>query len=171
MKIRLLVIGKIKEAYLKTGIEEYLKRLKAYSQIEIIEVPDEPIPDNPKESEITIAKDKEGKKIIKYLKDNDYLISLDLGKKQLKSEDFAEFLQKSFIKGGSNINFVIGGSYGLSDELKLRANDSISLSNMTFTHQMTRLILLEQIYRGFKIIKHEVYHKWVINMKNSNNIK
>ena len=159
MKIRLLTIGKIKEAYLKSGIEDFLKRLKPYCNIEIIEVMDEPIPDNPKESEITLAKEKEGKEILKYLKDSDYLISLDLNKKQLKSEEFAAFLEKSFILGGSTINFVIGGSYGLSDELKRRANDSISLSNMTFTHQMTRLILLEQIYRGFKIIKHETYHK------------
>jgi 23S rRNA (pseudouridine1915-N3)-methyltransferase len=159
MKIRILTIGKIKEVYLKSGIDEYLKRLKPYTQIEIVEVMDEPIPDNPNSGEIEIAKNKEGQKLLKYLKSTDYVISLDLDKKQLKSEEFAGFLEEKFIKGNSQINFLIGGSYGLSDELKQRANDSISLSKMTFTHQMTRLILLEQIYRAFKINRHETYHK------------
>jgi 23S rRNA (pseudouridine1915-N3)-methyltransferase len=159
MKIRILSIGKIKESYLKAGIEEYLKRLKPYTQIEIIEVLDEPIKDNPSNQDIELVKNKEGKKVLKYLKDNDYLISLDLDKKQFKSEEFARYLEDKFIQGKSTINFVIGGSYGLSDELKSRANDSISLSKMTFLHQMTRLILLEQIYRAFKINKHETYHK------------
>lgn len=159
MKIRILSIGKIKESYLKAGIEEYLKRLKPYTQIEIIEVLDEPIKDNASNQDIELVKNKEGKKVLKYLKDNDYLISLDLDKKQFKSEEFARYLEDKFIQGKSTINFVIGGSYGLSDELKSRANDSISLSKMTFLHQMTRLILLEQIYRAFKINKHETYHK------------
>ena len=159
MKIRIIAIGKIKETYLKLGIEEYLKRIKPYSQIEIIEVNDEPVRDNPSDSEIEIVKNKEGQKVLKLLKDNDYLISLDLGKKQLKSSDFARFLEEKFVLGNSLITFVIGGSYGLSDELKNRANDSISLSEMTFLHQMTRLILLEQIYRAFKINRNETYHK------------
>ncbi len=159
MKIRIIAIGKIKETYLKLGIEEYLKRIKPYSQIEIIEVNDEPVKDNPSDSEIEIVKNKEGQKVLKLLKDSDYLISLDLGKKQLKSPEFARFLEEKFVLGNSLIIFVIGGSYGLSDELKKRANDSISLSEMTFLHQMTRLILLEQIYRAFKINRNEIYHK------------
>ena len=159
MKIRIIAIGKIKETYLKLGIEEYLKRIKPYSQIEIVEVNDEPVKDNPSDSEITIVKNKEGQKVLKLLKDSDYLISLDLGKKQLKSPEFARFLEEKFVLGNSFITFVIGGSYGLSDELKQRANDSISLSEMTFLHQMTRLILLEQIYRAFKINRNETYHK------------
>lgn len=159
MKIRILSIGKIKEPYLKAGIDEYVKRLKPYTQLEIIEVMDEPVPDNPSLSEIENIKNKEGKKILKFIKDGEYLISLDLDKKQLKSEDFARFLEEKFVQGKSTINFVIGGSYGLSDELKSRANDSISLSKMTFLHQMTRLILLEQIYRAFKINRNETYHK------------
>ena len=168
MKIKVFAIGKIKEKYLKDGINEYLERIKPYSQIEIIEVNDEPIIDNPHPSEIEKAIDIEGSRVLKLLKPNDYLIGLDLNKKEITSPEFAEFLNKKFISGGSNISFVIGGSYGLSDELKQRCNDSISLSKMTFLHQMTRLILLEQIYRAFKINRNETYHKWFT--KNSNNI-
>ena len=159
MKIRVLAIGKIKEQYLKVGIDEYLQRIKPYSQIEIVEVNDEPIPDNPRPADIKKAIDLEGQKILKLVKPNDYLIGLDLNKKELNSVEFAAFLNEKFILGGSNISFVIGGSYGLSDELKQRMNDSISLSKMTFLHQMTRLILLEQIYRAFKINRNETYHK------------
>ena len=159
MKIRILAIGKIKEKYLKDGIEEYMLRIRPYSHIEIVEVNDEPIPDNPNESEIKKAIDLEGKKILKIIKPSDYLIGLDLNKKEYTSEEFASYLDKKFVSGGSNISFVIGGSYGLSDELKERCNDSISLSKMTFLHQMTRLILLEQIYRAFKINRNETYHK------------
>ena len=159
MKIKIFAIGKIKEKYLKDGINEYLERIKPYSQIEIIEVNDEPIVDNPHPSDIKKAIDTEGSRVLKLLKPNDYLIGLDLNKKEMSSPEFAEFLNKKFVSGGSNISFVIGGSYGLSDELKQRCNDSISLSKMTFLHQMTRLILLEQIYRAFKINRNETYHK------------
>lgn len=159
MKIRILAIGKIKEKYLKEGIEEYISRIRPYSQIEVVEVNDEPIPDSPNESEIKKAKDLEGKRVLKLLKASDYLIGLDLNKKEMTSEDFAKYINDKFVIGGSNISFVIGGSYGLSDELKARCNDSISLSKMTFLHQMTRLILLEQIYRAFKINRNETYHK------------
>ena len=159
MKIKIYAIGKIKEQYLKSGVEEYVTRIKPYCQIEIIEFNDESIAENPHPSEIKKAIDLEGGKVIKLLKPNDYLIGLDLNKKELNSVEFAEFLEKKFIIGGSQISFVIGGSYGLSDELKNRCNDSISLSKMTFLHQMTRLILLEQIYRAFKISRNETYHK------------
>lgn len=159
MKIRIYAIGKIKEAYLKTGINEYLTRIKPYCGIEIVEVNDEPIVENPHPSEIKKAIDLEGTRVLKLLKTNEYLIGLDLNKKELNSPEFADFLEKKFVTGGSQISFVIGGSYGLSDELKNRCNDSISLSKMTFLHQMTRLILLEQIYRAFKINRNETYHK------------
>ena len=104
------------------------------------------------------AKNEEGERILKVLK-NDYLIGLDLNKKEFTSEEFANFIQDKFVAGGSSISFVIGGSYGLSDSLKKRCNSSISLSKMTFLHQMTRLVLLEQIYRAFKILNNETYHK------------
>ena len=159
MKIRIYAIGKIKENYLKLGIDDYLKKIKPYSQIEIVEVNDEPIPNNPNNSEIEIAKNKEGEKVLQLIKSSEYLIGLDLGKKELESPAFAEYLNKKMEIAGASISFVIGGSYGLSDELKNRCNDSISLSKMTFLHQMTRLILLEQIYRAFKILRNETYHK------------
>ena len=159
MKIKVIAIGKIKEPYLKEGINEYSKRIKPYANLEIIEVNDEPVGDNPKEAEITKVKNTEGDRVLKLLKDSDYVISLDLNKKQFTSPEFANYLNDRFVKGGSSITFIIGGSYGLSDALKQRANDSFSLSNMTFLHQMTRLILLEQIYRAFKINRNETYHK------------
>ena len=159
MKIKIYAIGKIKEDYLKIGIGEYIKKIKPYSQIEIVEVNDEPIPNNPNSSEIEMAKNKEGEKVLQLIKNNEYLIGLDLNKKELESPAFAEFLDKNLVNNGSSISFVIGGSYGLSNELKNRCNDSVSLSKMTFLHQMTRLILLEQIYRAFKILRNETYHK------------
>ena len=159
MKIKIYAIGHLKEAYLKQGINEYVERLKPYTQIEIVELNDESIVNNPSQKEIEIAKDKEGQKVLKLLKNDEYLIGLDLVNKQPTSPEFAKYLEDKFVLGGSNISFVIGGSYGLSDELKKRCQDRIGLSNMTFLHQMTRLILLEQIYRAFKINRNEVYHK------------
>jgi len=159
MKIKIYAIGHLKDVYLKQGINEYLERIKPYSQIEIIEVNDEPIPNNPSDKDIEIAKNKECQRVIKLLKNDEYLIGLDLVKKQPTSTEFAKYIGDKFVLGGANISFVIGGSYGLSDELKNRCNDRIGLSNMTFLHQMTRLILLEQIYRAFKINRNEVYHK------------
>lgn len=159
MKIRLLAIGKIKEPYLKQGILEYLNRLKPYSQIDLLEVNDEPIIDNPHPSEIKKAIDIEGERLLKLIKPNEYVISLDLNKKEMTSIEFAKYIEEKMVIGGSSITFIVGGSYGLSDALKQRANDAISLSKMTFLHQMTRLILLEQIYRAFKINRNETYHK------------
>jgi 23S rRNA (pseudouridine1915-N3)-methyltransferase len=159
MKIRIYAIGKIKDVYLKMGIEEYLKKIKPYTDIEIIEVKDESISENPHDSEIKKAIDIEGSRIIKLLKNNEYLIGLDLNKKEYTSPEFAKYINDKLELNGANISFVIGGSYGLSEELKNRCNDSISLSKMTFLHQMTRLILLEQIYRAFKINRNETYHK------------
>ncbi len=158
MKIKVYCIGKIKEQYLKDGINEYLKRISPYSNIEIVEVNDSKVKDNPNQSDIEKAKNEEGEHVLKLLK-NDYLIGLDMNKQEFKSEEFAGFLEKKLVEGGSNISFVIGGSYGLSDALKNRCNTSFSLSKMTFLHQMTRLILLEQIYRAFKILNNETYHK------------
>ena len=158
MKLKIYCIGKIKEQYLKDGINEYLKRISPYSNIEIVEVNDSKVKDNPNQADIEKAKNEEGERVLKLLK-NEYLIGLDMNKLEFKSEEFAVFLDKKIVEGGSNVSFVIGGSYGLSDALKNRCNTSISLSKMTFLHQMTRLILLEQIYRAFKILNNETYHK------------
>lgn len=159
MKIKIYAVGRLKDKYLKQGVDEYLKRLKPYVQIEIMEVEDESVRDNPSEKDLEMVKNKEGQKIIKLLKSNEYLIGLDLVKKQPTSLEFASYLNDKLVLGGANISFVIGGSYGLSDEIKQRCNDRIALSNMTFPHQLSRLILLEQIYRAFKINRNEVYHK------------
>ena len=159
MRIRLIAIGKIKEPYLIEGINEYRKRLSSYVNLEIIEVKDESIKENPSSIDIIKAINNEGDRVLKLLKPSDYVISLDLHQKQYKSEEFAEFLNKKMEESGSFLTFIIGGSYGLSDALKKRANSSFSLSEMTFTHQMSRIIVLEQIYRAYKILNHEVYHK------------
>lgn len=158
MKIKIYAIGKIKDFY-KTGCDEYLKRINPYCKIEVIELKDEPISERPGEAEITKAKDIEGDRVLKILKPSEYLIGLDLNKKELDSVAFSKYLMKKIEDNGSQVSFVIGGSYGLSDKLKERVNDSLSLSKFTFLHQMTRLILLEQIYRAFKIINNETYHK------------
>ncbi len=158
MNIKIYVIGKSKDFY-QTGCLEYVKRLSSYAKVEVIELKDDSISEHPSNSEITKAKDNEGKRVLSLLKPQEYLIGLDLSKKEFTSEGFAKYLNEKIVNNGSNISFVIGGSYGLSDELKSRCNDRISLSTLTFPHQLARLVLLEQIYRAFKIINNETYHK------------
>ena len=158
MNIKIYAIGKLKDFY-KSGCDEYLKRISGYSKIEVIELKDDSIPDRPSINEIEKAKNNEGKRVLSFLKSNEYLVGLDLNKKEYSSEEFASFLKKSIEDNGASISFVIGGSYGLSDELKNRCNTSISISKFTLPHQLARLVLLEQIFRAFKIINNETYHK------------
>lgn len=159
MKIKLICVGKLKEKYLDDGIKEYLKRISAYSDIEVIEVADERIPDNPSLAEETIVKSKEGRRILDKVKQDDYMILLDVQGKELDSIQFAERIEDCMINGKSTIDFVIGGSLGHGEDVLTRANARISFSQMTFPHQLMRLILVEQIYRAFKIIRHGTYHK------------
>ena len=158
MTIKIYAIGKTKDFY-KDGVDEYLKRINGYSKIQVIEVKDDSISEKPSDLEIKKAIDNEGKRVLSLLKNNEFLIGLDLNKKEFTSEEFASFLLDKIVNNGSNVSFVIGGSYGLSDELKNRVNASICLSKLTFPHQLARLILVEQIYRAFKIINNETYHK------------
>ena len=158
MTIKIYAIGKIKDFY-KSGVDEYIKRLSGYVKVEVIELKDDSLNEKPSLSEIKKAKDNEGKRVLSLLKNNEYLIGLDLNKKEYSSEEFASFIQDILVSNGSSISFVIGGSYGLSDELKARVNTSITLSKLTFPHQLARLVLLEQIYRAFKILNNETYHK------------
>ncbi len=158
MKIKIISIGKKIDKYLRIGIDEYSKRIEPYCNVALIELDDVGVKKD-SEFEIENAKKIEGEKILKNIKNNDYVIALDLNKKELDSMQFSTFLIKTLEISGASITFVIGGSYGLSDEVKARANESISLSKMTFLHHMSRLILLEQIYRAFKIYNNEVYHK------------
>lgn len=159
IKISIISVGKIKEKYLKLGIEEFSKRLSKYCKLDIVEVNDEKAPENLSPKEMTIIKDKEGNSILSKIKQSQYVIALAIDGEKLSSEKFAKKLDKLSIEGNSHICFVIGGSLGLSDELLSRANMKISFSDMTFPHQMMRLILLEQIYRCFRINNNEPYHK------------
>ena len=157
MNIRLIVIGSLKEQYWKAACEEYLMRIKPYCNIEVIECPD--YPNKEGASNETQVKDKEAERVLKLLKPSDYVVTLDLNKKEYTSEEFASFLEDSFVRGGASITFLIGGSLGLSDNLKKRANANVCFGKMTFPHQLARVMLLEQIYRGFRILHHEPYHK------------
>ena len=158
MKIKIIAVGKIKENYLKEGISEYITRLSPYAKVEIVELPDSKVKDD-SPSDILRVINEEGERILSKIKDGEYIINLDLNKKEFDSIEFSKFIEKKMVEAGASLTFVIGGSYGLSDKVKARANHSISLSKMTFLHQMTRLILLEQIYRSFKILNNEIYHK------------
>ena len=159
MKIKIVAVGKIKENYLKEGIAEYITRLSPYAKTEIVEVIDSKVKDNPNQADITKVINEEGERILSKIKVGEYVINLDLNKEEFDSVQFAKFIDKKMVDGGASLTFVIGGSYGLSNKVKERANYSISLSKMTFLHQMTRLILLEQLYRAFKILNNETYHK------------
>ena len=159
MRINIVCVGKIKEKYLKLGIDEFKKRLSKYCKLEIIELDDEKAPENLSDKEMEMIKDKEGKKILSKIKDNSYVIALAIDGKNLSSEELADTINKLGIRGVSNITFVIGGSLGLSDEVLSRADYKLSFSKMTFPHQLMRLILLEQVYRSYRINKGEPYHK------------
>jgi 23S rRNA (pseudouridine1915-N3)-methyltransferase len=159
MDIKVITVGKIKEKYLKDAIDEYSKRLKRYCKLEIIEVQDEKTPDTASEKEELQIKNKEGESILKHIKDNMYVIALAIEGKLLSSEELAGLIKDLGVKGDSNIGFVIGGSLGLSKEVLNRADYKLSFSKMTFPHQLMRVILLEQVYRGFRINYGEPYHK------------
>lgn len=150
--IKIITVGQIKEKYLKEAIEEYKKRISKYTNIEIIEVKDEGLVEEEK------AKNKEAEKINKHISDRDYLITLEIEGQQMTSPDFAKKIDNILIEN-SNIVFIIGGSYGLSDKIKNKAKVHLSFSKMTFPHQLFRVLLLEQIYRAYKINNNESYHK------------
>lgn len=159
MRINIVCVGKIKEKYLKLGIDEFKKRLSKYCKLEIIELEDEKAPENLSDKEMLIIKEKEGKKILSKIKDNSYVIALAIDGKNLSSEELAQTINKLGVRGVSNITFVIGGSLGLSDEVLSIADYKLSFSKMTFPHQLMRLILLEQVYRAYRINNGEPYHK------------
>ncbi len=156
MNIKIIALGKLKEKFLKDGIEEFKKRLIPYANFDIIEIQPVEIKD---EHLIGKALDEEADKILSYIKSGSYVITLEIDGKMLSSENFAEKISEITNSGISEIIFVIGSSYGLSPKISKRANFKLSLSKMTFLHQFARLILVEQIYRAFKIIKGETYHK------------
>lgn len=156
MKIKIIALGKIKEKFLKDGIDEFLKRLTPYATVEIVELSPVEIKD---ENLIQKALEQEAEKILANIKPNSYVITLEILGKQLSSENFAQKINEITISGISELVFVIGSSCGISPTISQRADFKLSISKMTFLHQFARLLLVEQIYRAFKILKNETYHK------------
>ncbi|CDO04759.1 Ribosomal RNA large subunit methyltransferase H [Oceanobacillus picturae] len=159
MKITLVSVGKLKEKYLKQGIQEYMKRLSAYAKVDIVEVADEKAPENMSDAEMLEVKRKEGERILSHINQDTYVITLEINGKMLSSEQLAAKMDELATYGKSKIAFVIGGSLGISEEVQKRSNLALSFSKMTFPHQVMRLILLEQVYRAFRINRGEPYHK------------
>lgn len=159
MKITLVCVGKLKEKYLSEGVEEYAKRLSRYCSLETIELADEKTPDNASPALEVSIKKKEGERILKAIKEDAYCVALAIEGSMLTSEELAEKIASLGISGTSHIYFVIGGSLGLSSEVLKRADYKLSFSKMTFPHQLMRMILLEQIYRSYRINTNQPYHK------------
>lgn len=159
MGITVISVGKIKEKYLSMAIDEYTKRLSKYCKLSFVQVQDEKTPDNASETVNNKIKEIEGERILKNVKDSAYVIALAIEGKQLSSEQLASTLDNLAVTGKSDIVFVIGGSLGLSSQVLSRADYLLSFSKMTFPHQLMKVILLEQIYRSYRIIKNEPYHK------------
>ena len=159
MKITVITVGKIKEKYLKDAIAEYSKRLSKYCKLEIIEVADEKTPDNVSEVVEDAIRSKEAERILKYVKDDAVVFTLEINGNQLSSEELADKIDKLGVQGTSHIIFIIGGSIGLGHEVLQKSNFALSFSKMTFPHQLMRVVLLEQIYRSYRIINGEPYHK------------
>ena len=159
MKITVITVGKIKEKYLKDAIAEYSKRLSRYCKLEILEVADEKTPDGASEIVEENIREKEGERILKLIKEDAYVITLEISGKMLTSEELADRIETLGIQGKSHLVFVIGGSIGLGKEVLRRSDYALSFSKMTFPHQLMRVILLEQIYRSYRIINGEPYHK------------
>lgn len=159
MKITIICVGKLKEKYWTQAVEEYSKRLGRYCTLQIVELPDEKTPDNASHAMEEIIKKKEGDRILKALKADSYKIALAIEGKMLASEELSDKINNLGILGKSHISFIIGGSLGLSDEVLNKTDFKLSFSKMTFPHQMMRVILMEQIYRAYRIIHNEPYHK------------
>ncbi len=159
MKIRVLCVGKVRESFFRSAIAEYSKRLSRYCRLEIVEVPDEKTPENASAAEKEQIKNTEGKRLLRAVHETDYVIALAIEGKMLDSAAFAREIEQLGVHGISSLSFLIGGSLGLSEEILQRADTQLSFSKMTFPHQLMRVILLEQIYRGYRIIHGEPYHK------------
>lgn len=159
MNIKIITVGKIKERYIQEGIKEYSKRLSRYCMLDITEIDDEKAPENLSDKEMEIVKSREGERILTKVPQNSFVIALAIEGKQLSSEDLSEKMSDVMVQGTNDITFIIGGSLGLSNDVINRCDFSLSFSKMTFPHQLMRMILLEQIYRAWKIMKNEPYHK------------
>lgn len=158
MRITIACVGKIKEKYLTQGIAEYVKRLAPFCRLEIVEVDEERMPDSPSEAQKQQALAREGERLLKTVRATSYLVALDVRGKQLSSEELAAKFESLAVSGKSDLTFVIGGAFGIAPQVLAAAQEKLSFSKMTFTHQMIRLLLVEQVYRGFKIWRGEPYH-------------
>lgn len=159
MRITILCVGKIKEKFYSDAVAEYAKRLSKYCKLEIVEVPDEKTPDGASVVVEEQIKEKEGKRILEKIKDDAFVCTLEIAGKKLTSEGLAQWMERLAVSGTSHIVFVIGGSLGLHSSVLKRSNMGLSFSDMTFPHQLMRVILTEQVYRAFRIINKEPYHK------------
>ena len=159
MRIRIITVGKIKEAFYRDAMKEYLKRLQKYATVEIVEVADEKTIEQANQAQIESIKQKEAQRILQQIKENSYVIALEINAKQMASEELAEYIRELGIRGKSSIVFIIGGSLGLHDSVLERADHTLSFSKLTYPHQLMRVILLEQVYRCFRINSNEPYHK------------
>lgn len=158
LKVNIVAAGKIKEKYLTAGINEFLKRLTPFAQVKVLEINEEKMKDNPSEAEKQQTLTAEGERLLKLVPNGSYLIVLDVYGKELSSEELSAKIDDLPVQGVSSITFLIGGAFGLSPEVRKAADLKLSFSKMTFTHQMVRLLLVEQIYRAFKISRGEKYH-------------
>lgn len=159
MRVTILTVGKIKESYLRDAIKEYAKRLGKYCKLEILEVTDEKTPDSPSTTAAELVRKKEGERLLKSLPKDAYIITLEISGKQLTSEEFSQKIENLAVQGVSHLLFVIGGSLGLGQNILQKSDFAMSFSKMTYPHQLMRVILLEQIYRGYRIANGEPYHK------------
>lgn len=159
MNITILAVGKVKETFYREALQEYQKRLSRYCRLEIVEVSDEPAPERISPAQENIIKEREAQRILKRLRDNSFVIALEITGKKYDSEKFAKKLENLALAGESQLVFIIGGSLGLHSSVSQRADLKLSFSDMTFPHQLMRVILAEQIYRAFRIISGEPYHK------------
>lgn len=158
MKYHIITIGKIKEAYLTAGIHEFLKRLRPYGQVDITALPEEKMPDNPSAAQKRQVLEKEGEKLLRHVRGGSHLFVLDVQGKLISSEELSKSFSELALYGCSELSFIIGGPFGLSEAVCRRADSRISFGRITLTHQMIRMLLLEQIYRAIKIQRHEPYH-------------
>lgn len=159
MKLTILCVGKLKEKFMRDAVAEYEKRLTRYVKLDVVEVADERTPDGASEKEEERIREKEGERLLRQIKEDDHVVALAISGKQYDSLAFARRLDGVALRGRSRVVFVIGGSLGLSEQVLARADEELSFSKMTFPHQLMRVILLEQIYRGYRIIRGEPYHK------------
>ncbi|WP_294836505.1 23S rRNA (pseudouridine(1915)-N(3))-methyltransferase RlmH [Eubacterium sp.] len=159
MKVTVIAVGRLKEKYLRDACEEYLKRLGTYSKVSVVEVNEERCSDNPSESEIENVKQKEGQRIIAKIPKGSFVVPMCIEGTQFSSEDFAKKIEATAVAGNSDITFIIGGSFGLSDEVKSLGKLKLSFGKLTLPHQLMRVVLLEQIYRAFSILNNSKYHK------------